>query len=305
MTAQQTNRIDVHQQVTDRIISAIEAGAGEFRMPWHTSGNAIQRPRNFVTGNSYRGINVISLWVAAEVQGFANGIWGTYRQWQQAGGQVRKGEKASLVVFYKEIDVQTADEVTGDTKEETRFIAKPSFVFNVDQVDGIDFTAPEPVGTPAERHGAAEAFVQATGASIHHGGERAFYRPSDDIIQLPERDRFVADDTLSATEGYYAVLLHELTHWTGAKHRLDRETGKRFGDNAYAMEELVAELGAAFLCADLGISLEPRKDHAAYLDSWLKALKADKKAIFAAASLANKANEYLHNLQPERKEVAA
>jgi antirestriction protein ArdC len=305
MTAQQTNRIDVHQQVTDRIISAIEAGAGEFRMPWHTTGHAIQRPRNFVTGNSYRGINVISLWVAAEVQGFANGIWGTYRQWQQAGGQVRKGEKASLVVFYKEIDVQTADDATGGTKEETRFIAKPSFVFNVDQVDGIDFTAPEPVGEPAERHDAIEAFVQATGANIHHGGERAFYRPSDDIIQLPERDRFIAEDTLSATEGYYAVLLHELTHWTGAKHRLDRETGKRFGDNAYAMEELVAELGAAFLCADLGISLEPRKDHAAYLDSWLKALKADKKAIFSAASLANKAAEYLHNLQPERQEVAA
>jgi antirestriction protein ArdC len=140
---------------------------------------------------------------------------------------------------------------------------------------------------------------------VKHGGERAFYRPADDIIQMPERERFLGTETSTPTEAYYGTLLHELTHWTGAKKRCDREFGKRFGDQAYAMEELVAELGAAFLCADLGISVTPRQDHAAYIDNWLSVLKADKKAIFTAASKAAQASDYLAGLQDRGNTEAA
>lgn len=162
---------------------------------------------------------------------------------------------------------------------------------------------PEPKD-PAQILDAAEAFVAATGADIRHGGNHAFYRFPDDFIQMPERERFMGTETSTATESYYGTLLHE-THWTGCAKRCDREFGKRFGDDAYAVEELVAELGAAFLCDDLGITLEPRPDHAAYLDNWLKVLKADKKAIFTAASQAAKATDYLAGLQATEVTEAA
>ena len=153
----------------------------------------------------------------------------------------------------------------------------------------------EPVGDCPEIEpiDAAEAFVRATGAAIAHGGTRAYYRPSTDTIQLPDRTAFVGTATSTAQESYYSTLLHELTHWTSPEQRCNRTLGKRFGDDAYAMEELVAELGAAFLCAELGITMEARLDHAQYLASWLSVLKADKKAIFTAASGASKAVEFL------------
>jgi antirestriction protein ArdC len=295
MTAQ---RIDVYTQVTNNIIAAIEAGAGDWQMPWHRSGEGLNRPVNIDTNNAYRGINVVSLWVAAQARGFGTGTWGTYRQWQNNGAQVRKGEKASLVVFYKEFDVEeTTDD--GETEHGKRLMARASWVFNADQVDG--YAAP-PLPTPKDPVQVldeAERFIAGTGAIVHHGGSRAFYRPSDDIIQMPERERFLGSATSSATESYYATLLHELTHWTGHDRRCDRQFGKRFGDDAYALEELVAELGAAFLCADLGVTLTPRPDHAAYIDNWLKVLKADKKAIFTAASQAAKATDYLGGLQSD------
>ena len=152
---------------------------------------------------------------------------------------------------------------------------------------------------------AAEAFIAATDAKISIGGDRAFYRPSADIIAMPDRHRFIGTETSTATEGWYSTLLHEMTHWSGASHRMDRTFGKRFGDDAYAMEEMVAELGAAFLCGDLGITAEPRPDHAAYIGNWLRILKSDRKAIFTAASAANKAAEFLANFSKiEHKEAA-
>lgn len=293
MTAQ---RIDVYTQVTNNIIAAIEAGAGDWQMPWHRSGEGLNRPVNIDTNNAYRGINVVSLWAAAQGRGFSTGTWGTYRQWQNNGAQVRKGEKASLVVFYKEFDVEEATD-DGETEQCKRLMARASWVFNADQVDGYAAPAlPEPKD-PVQVLDKAECFIAGTGAVVRHGGSRAFYRPSDDIIQMPEREHFLGSETSSATESYYATLLHELTHWTGHDRRCDRQFGKRFGDDAYAMEELVAELGAAFLCADLGVTLTPRPDHAAYIDNWLKVLKADKKAIFTAASQAAKATDYLGGLQ--------
>ncbi|PKR48456.1 ArdC family protein [Thalassospira marina] len=292
-----TQRTDVYTQVTDNIIAAIEAGAGQWQMPWHRSGEGLNRPVNIDTSNAYRGINVINLWVSAQVRGFTTGTWGTYRQWQNKGCQVRKGEKSSLVVFYKEFDVEDQKD-DGETEHGKRLMARASWVFNADQVDGYEASAiPEPTD-PVKSIDKAERFVSATGAVVRHGGDRAFYRPSEDIIQMPDRERFLGSETSTATEAYWSTLLHELTHWSGASNRCDRQFGKRFGDDAYAMEELVAELGAAFLCADLGVTLEPRPDHAAYLDNWLKVLKADKKAIFTAASQAARASDYLTGLQP-------
>lgn len=295
MPKQTQERFDVHQHITDQIVAAMEAGAGQWQMPWHRSAHALTRPKNIASGNAYRGINILSLWVAAEAQDFSSGMWGTYKQWHEKGAQVRKGEKSTVIVFYKELERAREDD---PSETETVLFARASRVFNAAQVDG--FTLPEGDAMPTEDRiepvAAAEAFVAATGARITIGGERAFYRPSEDMIGMPDRPRFTGTDTLSPTEGWYGTLLHELTHWSGAAHRLDRQLSARFGDNAYAMEELIAELGAAFLCAELGIAATPRPDHAAYLAGWLKVLKADKKAVFTAASAASRAADYLGGL---------
>ena len=236
-------------------------------------------------------MNIVALWAASQANGFSSGIWGTYRQWSEAGAQVRKGEKSSYVVFYKELEFARAEDAADP---ETRLFARATPVFAAEQVDGFN-AQPTSDRSEIEPIDAAEAFVRATGAAIAHGGNRAFYRPSTDSIQLPDRTAFVGTATSTAQESYYSTLLHELTHWTSPEQRCKRTLGKRFGDSAYAMEELVAELGAAFLCAELGIALEPRFDHAQYLASWLSVLKADKKALFTAASAASKAVEFLGN----------
>lgn len=290
-----TERFDIHQHITDQIVAAIEKGAGEFRLPWHRADGSIMRPVNVASKNAYRGVNVIALWATAEERSYTTGLWGTYRQWAEAGAQVRKGEKAAHVVFYKEFTVAADDATSDDT--ETRLFARATPVFAAEQVDGYALPVPEAPTTIIEPIDAAEAFVSRTGASIAHGGSRAFYRPSTDSIQLPPREAFIGSSTSTAAESYYATLLHELTHWTSAETRCNRQLGKRFGDQAYAMEELVAELGAAFLCADLAITDAPRADHAQYIDTWLQVLKADKKAIFTAASKASQAVTYLASLQ--------
>jgi antirestriction protein ArdC len=204
---------------------------------------------------------------------------------------VRKGEKAAYVVFYKKIEM-TADE-KDEERRAARLFARATPVFAAEQVEGwapsIE-ASPEGPPSPIEH---AEAFVAATGANILHGGDRAFYRPSTDSIHLPSRDAFTGSQTSSAVEAYYSTLLHELTHWTGHPSRCDRQLGERFGGEAYAIEELIAELGAAFLCADLEITDQPRVDHAQYIDHWLTVLKGDKKAIFLAASKASEAVDFL------------
>ncbi|HEY0329871.1 MAG TPA: zincin-like metallopeptidase domain-containing protein [Rhodopseudomonas sp.] len=280
-------RFDIHQHLTDRIVAAIEAGAGQWQMPWHR-GSGGRHPVNIASGNKYRGVNVLGLWVEAQVNSYGSHLWGTFRQWQAAGATVRKGQKASYVVFYKEIEVDADDECENDSKR--RLFARATPVFNADQVDG--FGAPA-VETPVEGVGTADAFIARTGATIVHGGSRACFIPSLDEIRMPERTAFTGSATSTATEAYYATVLHELTHWTAPSHRCNRDLSGRFGTEAYAMEELVAELGAAFLCAELGISVEPRPDHAQYLAHWLNVLKADKRAIFTAASKAAEACAYL------------
>ena len=297
---------DVYQQVTDQIIAAMEAGVGKFEMPWHRNGTANGRPVNVLTGNAYRGVNILTLWASAENRGFTTGTWGTYRQWQEKGAQVRKGEKSSLVVFYKQYDVEDSSSAEGDEAAgTTRMFARASWVFNADQVDGWAPPAREPAASPVERVERAERLALNSGAVIRHGGEQAYYNRGSDHVQMPDVASFTGTATSTATESYYAVLLHELTHWTGASKRLDRTFGKRFGDDAYAMEELVAELGAAFMCSSLGITPTARPDHAAYIDHWLKVMKGDKRAIFTAASKASQAADYLTAFDTLAREAAA
>lgn len=288
-------RFDIHRHITDQIIAAMEQGAGEFRLPWHRSAGNIMRPVNVASKNAYRGVNILALWSSADAKGYSSGHWGTYKQWTEVGAQVRKGEKSAYVVFYKEFTV-AAEDAAGD-ESETRLFARATPVFAAEQVDGYTLPAPDTPATVIEPLDAAEAFINATGATIEHGGSRAFYRPSTDSIQLPPREAFIGSPTSSAAESYYTTLLHELTHWTSAETRCNRQLGKRFGDEAYAMEELVAELGAAFLCADLRVTDEPRADHAQYLDTWLRVMNADMKAIFTAASKASEAAAFLAALQ--------
>jgi antirestriction protein ArdC len=295
MSNTNTTRRDVHAEITDQIIASIEANPGEFSLPWRRGNGALHMPVNAHTGNRYNGINILSLWVAAEARGFSAPIWGTYRQWAEKGAQVRKGEKSSLVVFYREFE--TDPDPQDQTDDGKRRMARASYVFNASQVDGFELpAAPEPLG-PVERIDGADRFVNATGAVVGHGGDRAFYRPSTDSIQMPDEGLFTGTETMNRSEAYYATLVHELVHWSGAKHRLDRQMGKRFGGHAYAAEELVAEIGAAFLCAELGITQEVRPDHAQYLASWLKLLKSDSKAIFTAAARASEASAFLRKLK--------
>lgn len=286
---------DVHQAITDRIVAAIET-AGEFKLPWiRDAGGSNARPVNVASGNAYNGVNILSLRIAAIASSYPTNLWGTYRQWSERGAQVRRGEKSSLIVFYKTLSVDEADPETGEAKPGERLLARASHVFNAAQVDGFTIEPQadlphEPAFTTLER---AELFATATGATIEEIGDEACYIPSRDLIRMPERRRFTGTETTGAAESFYSTLCHELVHWSGAKHRLDRNLEGRFGKQAYAMEELVAELGAAFLCGDLGIAPEPRIDHAQYLAHWLSVLKSDKRAIFSAASKASEAANWL------------
>lgn len=305
MTSSTSSRFDVYEAITNQIITAIEAGAGQVQLPWHRKGSAIYRPINIASGKAYRGVNTVALWAAADALSYGQGIWGTYCQWQERGAQVRKGEKSSLVIFYKELEPCQSEQSSDDDAGNRRFMARASRVFNIAQVDGYTMPEVDEASDRIDPCDAAETFIASTGAKISVGGDSAYYRPSTDTITMPHRHRFTGTETSTATEGWYSTLLHELTHWSGASHRLDRTFGKRFGDDAYAMEEMVAELGAAFLCGDLGITAEPRSDHAAYIDNWLRILKSDRKAIFTAASAANKAAEYLASLTVDERREAA
>jgi antirestriction protein ArdC len=294
-TTMSNDRFDIHQHITDQIITLIEQGPDEFRLPWHTGTGNIMRPTNAITKKRYRGVNILALWADSHMWGFTSGLWGTYRQWAEIGAQVRKGEKAAHVVFYKQFEINSQD---AEDETETRLIARATPVFSAEQVDGFAIPAMPNSPDPVTTIDTAEKLIGATGASIAHGGNRAFYRPSTDSIHLPLRDVFLRSATSTATEAYYSTLFHELTHWTASEARCNRQLGKRFGDAAYAMEELIAELGAAFLCGELSITQSPRADHAQYLASWLAVLKADKKAIFTAASRASAAVDFISGHVP-------
>ena len=288
-------RADVYSRVTNKIIADLERGVRPWLKPWnaeHAAGR-ITRPLRG-NGQAYKGINVLMLWGEAELKGFVCPIWMTFRQAQELGAHVRKGEHGSLVVYADKI---TRTETGADGEESSREIAfmKAYTVFNCEQIEGLPphfYATATPPKSDMERIADAESFAETTGATVQHGGDRAYYSITNDYVQMPPFECF------RDAESYYATLLHELTHWTRHASRLDREIGrKRWGDAGYAAEELVAELGSAFLSADLGITAEPRDDHSSYLASWLQVLKNDNRAIFTAAAHAQRAADYLHGLQ--------
>jgi antirestriction protein ArdC len=286
---------DIHAEVTASIIAAIEANPGTPQLPWLQSTQPLHLPRNALTKNAYQGINVLALWATGIVRGYDRQRWASYRQWAQVGAQVRAGERGTSVAFYKAYEVEPkADDPDDDGN---RRVLKSSTVFNIHQVTGYSLPAAPPPRTPPtdpwQPLEPVEDFIATTGADIRHGGERAYFHRTLDYVHMPERTSFIGTDTSSPLEAYYSVLFHELTHWTGAPARLDRTFGQRFGDQAYAAEELVAELGAAFMAAELHVTPAPRADHAQYLGHWLKLLKSDKRAIFTAAAKASEAVRYL------------
>jgi antirestriction protein ArdC len=291
---------DVYERVTSQIVNAIEQGVSSWRMPWHTSGKFAFSPINVASKKPYRGINTVCLWAAAQAKGYERGEWATYQQWQERGAQVRKGEKATLVVFWKFANGSAETQEDGDehTVSSSRLLFTRGYsVFNAAQVDGYT-PKPDPDTPIEQRIDAAEQFFTRINARVVHHGNRAFYAPADDTITLPPFAAFFTP------VDYYSTRAHETGHWTSTAGRCDRQLGKRFGDNAYSVEELVAELTAAFTLAHLGLSSEPRPDHAQYIASWLKVLRSDKRAIFTAASKAQQAGNFMIQ-QAQRVEVAA
>lgn len=276
--------LDLYQTVTDRIVAQLEAGTVPWVRPWNGSDGGM--PHNAITRKPYRGINT---WILYAPPGAAGDGWMTYKQAQGVGAQVRKGERGSMIVFFKPWTVTDKNApVREDGSQVSRSIPvlRNFTVFHTSQIDNLPDAyqpkAREPIA-PEVSNAAATALLSQ--ARVQHGGDRAFYSPAYDVIQLP------APAAFRTVAEYFATGLHELTHWSGHSARLAREYGKRFGDSAYAREELVAEMGAAYLCAASGI--EGRLQHAEYLANWISVLKSDKRAIVMAAGAAQKAADFL------------
>ena len=293
----QRPRQTIYETITAKILAAIEADPCDPIMPWQRGGTRPVLPTNALTGQAYRGVNILSLWVTALERGYSSGEWATLRQWNERGATVRKGEKASPIVFFKEIAVDAESEVDErEAETKRRRFARGYWAFAAEQVDGYEAATVLPPN-PIARIAAADAYVAAAGASVIVGGTQACYRPSTDTIHMPDEARFFDTDGRTRAEGFAAVEFHELVHWAGAAHRLDRQLGKRFGDDRYSAEEIIAETGSAFLCARVGIAPEPHPDHARYIHHWLKVMKADSRAIFTAAAKAQEAVTYLDGFQ--------
>jgi antirestriction protein ArdC len=276
---------DIYQTITDQIITALEQGAAPWVKPWSNSG----MPRNAISGREYSGINTVLLAMSS----YASPLWLTYNQAKAAGGQVRKGEHGTTVVFFKPLRISDAN--NPEAKEKSIPLLRSFTVFNVQQMDGLPekytLASKPQLDNFADNE---EAEIYLGKAIIEHGKSKACFIPSADVIFMPNKIDF------KSIPDYYATGLHELTHWTGHKSRLARDFSGRFGDSAYAFEELIAELGAAFLCAHCGI--DGQLQHASYIQSWLKVLKSDKRAIFTAAAAARKASEFIAGKQGEEGE---
>lgn len=299
----QSQRADIYSRITDRIIEELAQGVRPWTKLWCASNTdgRITRPLRH-NGLPYSGMNVLLLWSEQISRGFASSMWMTFKQALELGASVRKGATGSTVVFASRFTKSEVDGKGGEIDREIPFL-KAYSVFNIEQIDGLPdhyFDRPTPDLNPVERIEAAERFFRNTGAVIRHGGNQAFYAPGPDFIQMPPLQAF--KDAAS----YYATLSHESTHWTSSKDRVGRDLSRYSKDRSErAREELIAELGSCFLCADLGIvpELEPRPDHAAYLQSWLSVLADDKRAIFQAAAHAQRAVAFLHGLQTRALEI--
>jgi antirestriction protein ArdC len=286
---------DIYQTVTNQMLADLERGVRPWTPSWT---NEVQRPFSLPlrsTGEPYRGVNVLLLWMAAARNGYSSARWLTFNQAKSLGGAVRKGERATHVVFFDRCTKE--DTRDGHEGEERSFaFAKTYPVFNVEQIAGL----PERFGAAPTPPPILQAgtFFAAIGADVRHGGGQPMYIPQADYIRMPPLDTFVSDDA------YTSTLAHEHVHWTGHRTRLDRGFDG-FGTEAYAVEELVAELGAAFLCATLGVAAGERDDHAAYIDHYVKLLRDDKRLLLRAASAAQKAVDFIHERAGARCSGAA
>lgn len=283
----------IYQQVTDKIIAELEKGAAPWVQRWN--GQSRSADKNLVTQKAYKGVNRLLLGMAKMGAGYKNPAWATYKQWQDAGFQVQKGEKGTQIVFYSPVAKPAKAET--DDKGGTYHLLKSYTVFNAEQTnctiaapDAEEIAKFDPIPE-------CERTLVKSGAIISHGGAAAFYSLSNDRIQLPEKADFFS------REQYYATAFHELTHWSGHKSRCDRTLSGKFGNPVYAFEELIAEIGAAYLCADHCISGDLR--HAGYIQSWLKACRDDNKAIFKAAAYAQKACDFINALEATAQDIAA
>ena len=283
--------LDLYRQVTDRIIAALAKGTPPWVRPWSAVIDTL--PVNAASKRPYRGVNFILLSLEVQAQGYAMNRWLTYRQAAELGGQVRKGEQACPVVFWKLRKV----DATGDTfpmsdeqdlPDRVIPLLRQFHVFNVAQIDGLPEAMLETSKQRWVPEAKAEELLLMSGARIRHGGAKAFYQPATDEIHIPPRAAF------PSAPSYYATALHELTHWTAPPARCARQLGRRFGDDAYAAEEIIAEMGAAFLCARCG--LDGKLEHASYVDHWLRMLRADHRAVFVAAGKAQQAADYIVSL---------
>jgi antirestriction protein ArdC len=279
---------DLYAEVTARIVGELERGAAPWVKPWAaTAGQNV--PQNAVTNRPYSGCNVILLWLARN-RGWATPRFLTYKQAVEAGGNVRKGEHGTKVYFVKQLQVKDESGDEGDSRLVP--MMREYTVFNVDQCenlpDSVKAGRPMRVRNPDTRDALADQFLHSTGADIREGHGEAYYVPSQDFISMPAFGAFKGADH------FYNVAFHELTHWTGHKSRLERDLQHRFGSRAYAAEELVAELGAAFLCAEFGFDGDVR--NAGYIATWIDLLKADKRAFFTACSRASQAANCLRGL---------
>jgi antirestriction protein ArdC len=291
-----TSKKDIQQLVTDSIIGQLEAGTIPWQKPWKDNGpSSFCLPKNAVTGKSYNGVNIILLWGSSIEKQYASNEWASFKQWQSKNEFVRKGEKGSFIVYADSFEKEVEDEI-----KKIPFL-KYSVVFNRCQLASYE---PENINqdndkkTLVERIAAVDDFIGNTLAVIEHREGGAYYDTVNDKIVMPSETLFLETERCSATENYYATLLHELTHWTGHAKRLNRKIKNKFGNDAYAEEELIAELGAAFLSAGFGIASPEKKDHANYIAHWLKTLKGNKQFIISAASEASKAVGYMKELQP-------
>jgi antirestriction protein ArdC len=303
---QEGQRIDIYTRITDRVVEDLARGVRPWMKPWNAANahGRITRPLRH-NGQPYTGMNTLLLWSEGAMRGFSSPMWMTFKQALEIGAVVRKGETGSTVVFASRFTKSEIDGSGNEVDKEIPFL-KAYSVFNVEQIDGLPehyYHLPAAVLDPMERIGHADRFFRNTGALIRHGGSQAYYSPVMDYIQMPPFETF------KDAAAYVATLSHEATHWTAHPSRVNRDLSRYAKDKSdRAREELIAELGSCFLCADLGIApeLKPRPDHASYLQSWLKVLSNDRRAIFQAAAHAQRAVSYLHDLQPlEDRETRA
>ena len=281
----------LYESVTQSIIKDLEAGVAPWTKPWKSGARGGLLPFNAVSNRSYNGINIPILWAAAHARGYPTHGWLTYKQAQAAGAQVRAGEKSTTVVFTKKLTLKDDEDV-----EKQIGMLRTFNVFNEWQMEGLPQAALQEQQPLPQLQDNAQRFINATGAYIRHGGDRAYYQAAGDLISLPPEASF------ESRAYYIATALHESVHWTGAKHRLDRDLTGRFRTQSYAAEELVAELGAAFLCAHLNV--EGKLRHAEYIGHWVKLLKSDDRAVFTAASKASQAADYLRAFSGKLEEAA-